>query len=217
MNRSPLIFAFTLATAALACSPKKPPAPVEDIAPTATETEPPKPPPPPKCEALDEKCKAKGGKKVKIPLTTLMFEPVTGWTYAQGEKATIAQAGDEDAAMALVSYEVADVKDVKKVELGRQAELDALAAELKITLGKTKVNWKKFQEDKDGKVPLLNWGLPEVTRGTKKGELLIVSSVPSDGRAIFGIAFVPSDDANSSGEKLVGSFHTLAPGEEKEK
>jgi hypothetical protein len=214
MNRSSLIFAFTLATAALACSPKKPPPPPPDPEPT-TQPEPP-PPPPPKCESLDEKCKAKGGKKARIPQSLLVFEPVPGWTYAQGEKATVAQAGDEDACLALVGHEV-DMKDLKKLDATRQAQLDALVAELKITLGKAKVNWKKSQDDKDGKQPLLNWGLEAVTRGSKKGELLIVSTAPNDGKAVFGIAFVPSDDANQSGEKLITSFHTLAPGEDKEK
>src|SRR5262245_44524481 len=100
MNRSPFILAFALTVSIAACGPKKQPAPPPVETATTSEPEPP-PPPPPKCESLDEKCKAKGGKKAKIPQSLLMFEPVTGWIYAQGEKATVAQAGDEDACLAL--------------------------------------------------------------------------------------------------------------------
>ena len=73
---------------ASACGPKQQPKP-PDPEPTA-EPEPPKPPPP-KCESLDEKCEGGGGKKARIAGIGLQFEPVGGWVYAQGEKATVAE------------------------------------------------------------------------------------------------------------------------------
>ncbi len=213
MNRRTLILALALALAssAVACGPKKPPRQDPVDSQPSSEPDPPKPPPP-KCEKLDEKCESKGGKKAKIPGSVLVFEPVLGWTYAQGEKVTIAQAGDEESCQGLIGYEAPDVKDVKKTDAARQAQLDAIAAELKLSLGKSKVAWKNAEKYDKGKVPLLRWTLEKVTRGAKKGDLLIVASVPNDGKAVFGVAFVPGDD-DKSAEKIVTSFDTIAPGE----
>ncbi len=206
-----LALALAFAASSVACGPKKqPPKDPVDTDPTS-EPDPPKPPPP-KCEKLDEKCESKGGKKAKIPGSVLVFEPVLGWLYAQGEKATIAQAGEEESCQGLVGYEAPDVKDTKKTDAARQAQLDAIAAELKLNLGKSKVAWKNAEKYDKGKVPLLRWTLEKVTRGAKKGDLLLVATVPSDGKAVFGVAFVPGDD-DKSAEKIVTSFDTIAPGE----
>ncbi|MFO0593287.1 MAG: hypothetical protein U0441_37440 [Polyangiaceae bacterium] len=215
MNRRSLILALALAVSATACGPKKQPVTPPPDTETTAEPEPPKPPPPPKCESLDEKCESKGGKKVKVPGSNLVFEPVLGWRYAHGDKFAVAQAGEEDACMGLVGYDAPDAKDAKKTEAARQAQVEALAAELKINLLKTKVAWKKPDKNNDGKVPLLLWTIEqdkEVVRGAKKGQLLVVATNPSDGKAVLGIAFVPSDD-DKSGAKIVPSFNTLAAGE----
>lgn len=213
MNRRPLILALALAGTALACGPKKQPK-VEPDVDTAPTVDPKPQPPPPKCEKLDEKCEAKGGQKAKIAGSLLVFEPVAGWVYAQTEKLTLAQAGEEDACQAVAGHEVADAKDAKKLEQTRQAELEALAAELKLTLPKTKVDWKKGEKYEIGKLTVYRWALEKVARGAKKGDLLIVASQPEEGKAFLGVGFVPSDD-DKSAEKIVKSFDTLAPGDAK--
>lgn len=213
MNRRPLILALALASTALACGPKK--QTKVDTADTAPTVDPsPPPPPPPKCEKLEEKCEAKGGKKAKIAGSLLVFEPVAGWTYAQMEKLTIAQAGDEEACLGIAGHEVADAKDAKKVEAARQAALEALAADLKLTLPKTKVSWKSGEKKDVGSLTIFRWTLEKVSRGAKKGDILIVASQPNDGKAVLGVGFVPTED-DKSAEKIVGSFETLAPGDAK--
>lgn len=207
MNRRTLILALAFATSMAACGPKK--QPVKEPEPEVTsEPEPPKPPPP-KCEKLEEKCESKGGKKAKIAGSLLVFEPVMGWTYAQMEKLTIAQIGDEDACQGVVGHEV---PDPKKVDAARQTALEGLAAELKLTLPKTKVTWKNGEKYDAGKVPQLRWSLEKVVRGAKKGDLLIIATQPNDGKAVLGVAFVPSDD-DKSAEKILKSFDTIAAGE----
>jgi hypothetical protein len=214
MNRRPLTLALALAGTLLACGPKKQtPVDTADTAVTA-EPPPPPPPPPPKCESLDEKCKAKGGKKAKIAGSLLVFEPVAGWIYAQTEKLTIAQAGDEDACLGIVGHDAPDAKEAKKVEQARQAQLEAVAAELKLTLPKTKVSWKSGEKYEIGQLTVFRWALEKVSRGEKKGDLLIVASQPADGKAFLGVGFVPGDD-DKSAEKIVASFDTLAPGDAK--
>jgi len=213
MNRRPSILALpfalalglALATTVAACGPKKPPkADPVDTQPTV-EPEPPKPPPP-KCESLDEKCEAVGGKKARIAGSALAVEPVVGWTYAQGEKATVAQTGADTACFGLTGY---DVPDVKKADPPRQAALDVLVAELGLTLGKVKVNWKAAGDKLEvGALKLQLWEVKDVTRSGKKGDLLVVNSAPSDGKALLGVAFVPKDD-DQSGQKIMKSIETL--------
>ena len=215
MIRRPLILALALAGSVLACGPKKQPkeADTADTQPTATATT--TPPPPPKCEKIDEKCEAKGGTKARIAGIGLNIEPVTGWTYAQTEKATVAQSGAETACFALAGHE-ADPKDAKKLEQARQASLEVLVAELGITLGKAKVAWKSPGDKLEvGALKLQVWELKEpVTRGAAKGDLLVLASQPSDGKALLAVAFVPKDD-DQSGAKIMTSIQTLAPGDGK--
>ncbi|MEZ4302153.1 MAG: hypothetical protein R3B70_44915 [Polyangiaceae bacterium] len=212
MNRRYLFLALALAGTTQACGPKKPPkVDTEDTAPTVDPN--PAPPPPPKCESLDEKCEASGSKKARVAGMGLEFVPVSGWTYAQGEKATVAQTGTETACLALAGHEAADAKDAKKLEAARQAEFEVLTTELGITLGKGKVAWKNPVDSLDvGDLKLQIWELKEpVTRGTKKGALVIVAGPPSDGKALLAIGFVPNDD-DASGGKIMEAFQTLAPG-----
>ncbi|MBK8257480.1 MAG: hypothetical protein IPK82_33030 [Polyangiaceae bacterium] len=215
MNRRPLYLALVLASTVLACGPKKPPK--VDTVDTATTSDPAPPPPPPKCEKLDEKCEAKGGKKARIANISMNFEPVPGWMYAQGEKATVAQASNDGACMALTGHEApADAKDAKKLESARQTALEVLVGELGITLGKAKVTWKSPSDKIEvGQIKLQVWELKDpVTRGTKKGALLVVASQPGDGKALVAVAFVPEDD-EQNGTKIMPSIQTLASGDVK--
>ena len=106
-----------------------------------------------------------------------------------------------------------DAKDAKKVEAARQTEFDVIAAELGITMGKAKVPWKSAGDKLEvGALKLQVWEIKDVTRGAKKGDLLVIASAPADGKALLGVAFVPKDD-DQSGEKIMTSIQTLAPGE----
>lgn len=210
MNLRPLILALALAGTTLACGPKKQtPVDTPETTPTADPAPPPKPEP--KCEKLEEKCEAKGGKKAKIAGSLLVFEPVPGWTYAQMEKFTIAQIGDEDACLGIVGHDAPDGKDAKKLEQARQAQLEALAADLKLTLPKTKVNWKTGDKHETGKLTVFRWVLEKVSRGAKKGDVLVVASQPEGGKAIMALGFVPSDD-DKSADLINAAIDTLAPG-----
>lgn len=214
MNCRPLILALALAGTTLACGPNK--QTKVDTADTTDTAEPtPPPPPPPKCEALAEKCEAVGGKKARVAGVSLMLEPVVGWVYAQGEKATVSQSGDETACLALAGYEAGDGKDAKKFEGARQAELEVLMGEVNISLGKAKVAWKSPTDKLEvGDLKLDVWEVKGVTRGATKGDVLLVAGPPADGKALIAVGFVPKDD-DQSGGKIVQALQTLAPGDAK--
>lgn len=214
MNRRPLILALALACIPLACGPKK--QTKVDTADTMETADPtPPPPPPPKCEALSEKCEAKAGKKARVAGVSMTIEPIAGWVYAQGEKATVSTAGEAAACLGVAGYDAGDGKDAKKFEAARQAELEVLLGELSITLGKAKVAWKNPSDKLEvGELKLDVWEVKDVTRGEKKGDVLLVAGPPADGKALIAVGFVPKDD-DQSGGKIVQALQTLAPGDAK--
>jgi hypothetical protein len=163
------------------------------------------PPAPPKCEALAENCAAEDGKWAKIPASEMVIAPVPGWIYAQGQKLTISQQGDAGPCLAVTGHEVPDPRKIDKVY---PVQLEALAGELDIHLGKASVKWKQPDKLPGGKVALSQWIVRAVKRGETGGDLLIVATQPQDGKAVFGVAFVPDgDDADAA--KVLASFATL--------
>jgi hypothetical protein len=185
---------------------------------------PPKPPPPPpaepttkweeggekkpaapkKCEALDEKCKAASTTKARIAKAGYTIVPVSGWFYAQGENATIAQKDDTGAAMTVAGYDVPTPKDEAK---NRDAALEAAAKEVGVTLPKKKVNWKKADDTKDVSGVKINlWEADGASRKDKKGALLIFSASLPENKGIVGFGFVPDDAADA--EKIVEGLQT---------
>jgi hypothetical protein len=137
----------------------------------------------------------------------MVIEPVPGWTYAQAEKLTVSQVGEEQACLAVTGH---DVPDPKKIDAVYPAQLEALARELKISLGKIKVKWKQPDKMPNGKVPLSRWVVEGVTRNQKDGNLLIVATQPDGGKAVFGLAFVPAGN-DADAQKVLTAFTTLGP------
>ncbi|WP_437668588.1 hypothetical protein [Sorangium sp. So ce131] len=196
------------AALAAACSSPPPPQP-EAPAPIATPAPPPPEPAPPKpCKALDEQCQAEESTRAKIARSSLVFAPVKGWTYAQGESATIAQAADEGPALATAQVDVGEGKPATEK---RDAALDALAQEIKVTLPKKKLNWKKPDDVKDiagRKIGL--WQKEGAARGTKKGPLLIFADTGKEGEIVIGLGFVPDDDTTGADATILQSIESIS-------
>jgi len=191
----------------LGCGSKKPPKTEE--APTPTVEAPP-PPPKPKCIELDEKCEAKESTRAKIKSADLVFTPAAGWTYAQGEDATVAQVSEEGPAIVFGVFE-ADPKDAKKDIANREATLEALLKKLTIEPPKKKVVWKKPADTQDvGDLKVSLWQLEGGVRGTKKGPLLIIATSTADDKGVLGVGFVPDDDKSGADEAIMKSIESLA-------
>jgi hypothetical protein len=203
-----------VAALAAACSSLSPP-PVAVAQPPAeatpeTTTPPPKKPKP--CKTLEEQCESEPSTKARIAGTNLVFTPAKGWTYAQAESATLAQASSNGPALSVAQVEVGEAK---QEAAKRDTALAALAQELKVTLPKKKVNWKKPDDTKDVagmKVGL--WQVEGAARADKKGPLLIFSSPAREGKALLGLGFVPDDDSTSADAIILQSIGSIAVPEE---
>jgi hypothetical protein len=194
------------ASLAAACSSSPPPKPVEPKPIQATVSLSP-PPKPILCKALDEKCKASESTKIKIAGSALVITPAKGWTYAEGDSATLAQASSNGPATAVAQVELGDAK---QEAAKREAALGALARELQVTLPKKKVNWKKPDDTKDVagmKVGL--WQVEGAARADKKGPLLIFSTPSKDGKAVLGLGFVPDDDTSGADGTILQSIESI--------
>lgn len=183
------------------------------MAPTPVEDAEPEPePPPPKCEALDEKCKAKDDTQAKIAKSDFSFKPTKGWVYAQGADATVAQTGDDGAAVALAQAETGT--DAKQEGAKRDAALEELAKQIGVTLPKKKVNWKKPAEKKPvGSLEVGLWQLDGGARGEKKGPLLIFGATLPEGKVLLGVGFVPDDDSSGADAAILASIESITPAE----
>lgn len=167
-------------------------------------------PPPPKCEKLEEKCAATAETHAKIAKADLVFTPVTGWTYAQEEAISVAQASDTGPAMAFLGYE-GDAKDAKKDAAARDTAFGELTKSLGIeSKPPKKVNWKKADNPKGiGELKLDQWVIDKGwTRGGKKGALVIVAGATDGNKAVMAIGFYPDDD-KSADDTIPKSFESI--------
>ncbi|MCK6589261.1 MAG: hypothetical protein HUU21_12710 [Polyangiaceae bacterium] len=210
----PPLLAVLPLLAACGSPPKPPPPPPDD---SVKWTQPEASKEPPKCEALKEKCSAKGDTNARIGATGFGVTPIEGWTYAQGDSVLVAQKSDEGAAMAATGFDVpmpANAANKKQEAANRKAALEAAAKEINVTIPKKEPVWTKpadFTTAAPGKVNL--WGLEGAARGDKKGFLLVfLPAAPvADGKSVVGIGFIAEDD-EAAGEfeeafkKIAGSL-----------
>jgi hypothetical protein len=168
-----------------------------------------------KCEELAENCEANPTTQANVVGSDLAFTPVTGWTYAQGQDATVAQSSDSGPAVAMTTFE-ADTKDAKKDNANREASFDALLKQLGLSPLKKKAAWKKPDDTKQsGDLKINLWQLDGGVRATKKGQLLVIEVPAVNGKHLIGIGFVPDDDTTHADEAILKSIESIGPGKSK--
>lgn len=172
------------------------------------------PPPPPRCEKLDELCTVKPGKRVRIPSSTLAFEPVVGWIYAQEENLTLVKSVDGALWFGAAGYDSGDGRDAKKAAAQRVAMLATMGQELGVTLPKNKkVPWKKPDIVKDvAELKVSLWELDGAARADTPGTILLFTAPIVNGRDLIGMAFVPENDHSGAAELIMRSIESISPG-----
>lgn len=169
------------------------------------------PEPPPRCESLSEGCAAEHGKRVRISGTTLTFEPVNGWIYAQGDKSTVAQSVDGALWFSIAGYVDIERSDPRKRGPNRDAELEALCRDLDVKLPRNKISWKKPHafEQVAGLVVSL-WQVDGATRAGKGGAILMLTAPLGEGKTLVGVAFVSAHDQSDADQQILASIRSIA-------
>jgi len=189
-----LISVIVLAGIALAACKKQPPkAPEPEAEPPKVETREPPQPPEPKCEALDEKCEAKAGHRVKIGVEG-SFQPPEGWHYAKLETGAVAVAGEQDAAIAFVHAEGTDAEKVYGA-LGPMLEQMGV---MEVTADQVKKMMKKKPVvEEAGDLKLDTWDTTCKVKGDAGMMLLAVAKL--EGGALVGVVAMKKDAAKDRG------------------
>ncbi|HEY1693759.1 MAG TPA: hypothetical protein VGG39_16445 [Polyangiaceae bacterium] len=181
-------------------APPPPPPPPPVVAPP-----PPPPPPPPKCEALSEGCVGKAIARIRSLGWSITVPD--GWTYAQQDNATVITKGE--AIMAITTF--GGWPDPKIVESNRQQAFNDLVNILGVSPPKTPVAWAHPSTKRRGvQVEMQLWQSDNVTKGMKKGPMLVFGAELPDHRWVLGAGFVPDDDKTDADKTIVGAVDTIA-------
>jgi hypothetical protein len=179
--------------------PAPPPPPPPVVAPP-----PPPPPPPPKCEALSEGCVGQNGTVARVKRSGFGLAVPTGWTYAQTEDATIMTSND---AMLVVS-----TFDLVSSEANREGAFAALVNLLGVSPPKHKVGWATpGKKTRVGGLDVSFWQADDVTKGLKKGPVLLFGTELPSKSWLLGAGFVPSDDKSDADKAILGAIESLGP------
>jgi hypothetical protein len=157
---------------------------------------------------MNESCTGQGGTLARIRKSGFSIAVPDGWTYAQGDDATIATA--HNAVFAITTYEAG--ADAKAAAANRDGAFDALVKLLGISPPKRKVAWTRpSKKSKVGEIELSLWQADDVTKEDKKGPVLIFAAQLPDKSWLLGAGFVPADDATDSDKAILGSIQSIAP------
>lgn len=210
----------TLVALVCACGGKTPPPAPAPAAPSASvvvaKTP---PPPPPKCESLDEKCVGVTGKRARIVLSRLSFEPPPGWAFAQEAEQTIATSGA--ARVALAVYDLpANEKDEKAAAKLRDAALAKLLQRLGVTPPAKKAMPWSAKPDKTsdaGGLKISLWQIDGASADKLHGPMVLAHAKlaitgaggVSGVAGVIAVGFVPDDDKASSDGAILTAIDSL--------
>jgi hypothetical protein len=197
------------------CGSKPPPPASTPPSPSASvAVAPPPPPPPPKCESLDEKCVGATGKRARVVLSRLSFEPPPGWAFAQESELTIASSGA--ARLALAVYDAApNEKDEKATAKNRDAVLAKLLQRLSVTPPAKKAMPWSAKPDKTtvaGALKISLWQLDGASADKLHGPIVLAHAKmtgPGGVAGVIAVGFVPDDDKAGSDGAILSAIDSL--------
>jgi hypothetical protein len=189
------------------CHHPPPPAPPPPPPPPPVVVAPPPPPPAPaKCEALSEGCTGRAVARIRSLGWSLTVPD--GWAYAQEEDATVVTRGE--AIMAITTF--GGWPDPKLSETYRLQALERLIYLLGVSPPRNPVAWvRPVQKRRGTNLEMSLWQADNVTKGMRKGPVLVFGAELPDHRWILGAAFVPDDDNTDADKTIVGAVDTIAP------
>ncbi len=165
-------------------------------------------PPPPKCELPEEACVARADTRARVPHIALQVTPPEGWTYAQGDAATIATG--KNAAFGVTTHPTAEGKGERGA---REESLELVTDKLGVTMARKKdVFWRNpDQRQKVGGVEVALYQVDGAKRDGKKGPLLVFVAKVEAGQTLVGAGFVSYDDTDNADRAILKAIDSLAP------
>jgi len=175
-----------------------PPPPVVVVPP------PPPPPPPPKCEAMSEGCTGQNGTVARVKRSGFSIGVPNGWAYAQTEDATV--MASNDAMLVIATF------DLVASEANREGAFAALVNLLGVSPPKHKVTWATpAKKARVGGLEVSFWQADDVTKGLKKGPVLLFGAELPDKSWLLGAGFVPYDDKSDADKAILSSIESIGP------
>jgi hypothetical protein len=154
---------------------------------------------------MSEGCTGQNGTVARIRKSGLGIEVPNGWTYAQQPDATIISFNDAMLAVSTFDQGAAS-------EASREGALAALVNLLGVTAPRHKVAWARpSKKSRVGTLELWFWQADDVTKGLKKGPVLLVGTELPDKTWLLAAGFVPDDDKSDSDKAILGAVESIRP------
>jgi hypothetical protein len=162
--------------------------------------------PPKRCETLEDACVASRGTAARIVDSGWAMKPPDGWTYAQEPTVTIATY--QSAALAVTVQQ----RTPKKAEaVDRDSGIAVVSKRLEVALPKRKIAWQKPDTILDvGELKVSLYQVEDVSRGARKGPLLLFSTKLSKDQVLVGAGFVDENDNANADELILKAIGSLS-------
>lgn len=131
----------------------------------------------------------------------------SGWAYAQQEDATV--IAHDESIVAMTTF--GGWPDGKTADVNRQHAFDALVNLLGVSPPRTPVAWAHPSAKRKTSLDVSLWQADNVTKGMKKGPVLVFGAELPDHSWILGAGFVPADDKSDADKTIVGAIESIAP------
>jgi len=154
---------------------------------------------------MSEGCIGQNGTFARVKRLGYGLGVPNGWAYAQTDDATVMTSND---AMVVVS-----TFDLVSSEANREGAFAALVNLLGVSPPRHKVVWasprKKVRVASGLEVSF--WQADDVTKGLKKGPVLLFGAELPNKSWLLGAGFVPDDDKSDADKAILGSIESVGP------
>ncbi len=153
---------------------------------------------------MSEGCTGQNGTFARVKRSGFGLGVPNGWMYAQTDDATIMTSNDAELVVATF--------DLVSTEASREGAFAALVNLLGVSPPKHRVSWATpAKKARVGGLEVWFWQADDVTKGLKKGPVLIFGTELPTRSWLLGAGFVPSDDRSDADKAILGAIESIGP------
>lgn len=153
---------------------------------------------------MSEGCTGQNGTIARVKRSGFSIGVPTGWAYAQTEDATV--MASNDAMLVIATF------NLVASEANREGAFAALVNLLGVSPPKHKVTWATpAKKARVGGLEVSFWQADDVTKGLKKGPVLLFGAELPDKSWLLGAGFVPYDDKSDADKAILSSIESIGP------